>query len=160
MDKLTITLLAIFTAGTSTSCSVMRESDAISARVEPEATVELGKDAGSVLRIVCDIPDRVGSVAKTYRGRIDWSGGSESFSFKLSGESFDVPLKNTLNSHDIVRVFFIVDQEPPFPTKFTRGEWFYRGRLARAEAEDQTNSFCVRLSRFRDADRFAATLAP
>jgi hypothetical protein len=67
-------------------------------------------------------------------------------------------LEGVVPVDDFARVFFVVDEDPPFATKFKSGEWFYRGRCA-SNAPDP-NTFCVRLSRFRNADDFARMMTP
>ena len=141
-------------------CTRQGGGDTTSARVDPEQMAESSVAPKTVLRIECDIPDDVGSVARTYPGRIDWAGGSETFSFRLSKETLTVPLENVVRIDQTVRVFFIVEEDPPFPTKFGREEWFYRGRLRRDVNASHANTFCVRLSRFRGAHHFATRLAP
>jgi len=141
-------------------CTAHRGGDATSPRVEREPTADSDVHPGTVLRIVCDIPDDVGPIARTYPGRIDWPGSSESFSFNLSQETFDVPLKSVITVEKPVRVFFIVDEEPPCPTKFSRGEWSYRGRPCRDINASHANAYRIRLSRFRDAYSFPPSIPP
>ena len=119
-----------------------------------------GNLVGTVLRLVCDIPDDVGSVGRSYPGRIDWPGGSEYFLFRLSKATFEVRLEHTVTTEEPVRIFFIVDEDPDFPTRFTQGEWFYRRRLRRDVGASFPNTFSVPLSRFRDADAFARMVRP
>jgi hypothetical protein len=109
---------------------------------------------------VCDIPDRVGPVARTYPGRIDWPGGSEAFQFRLSKETLVVCLQSVVAVNDFVRVFFVVDEDPPFTTKFKRGEWFYRQRVCFDNNAPVPNTLSIRLSRFRNADDFVRTRRP
>lgn len=110
-------------------------------------------DTASILRIICDIADRVGSKARMYPGRIDWADASEEFSFKLSAATFDVRLEHALRQGEIFRVFFNVDQDPNFPTKFDSGEWWFRGRVGQGIESGGVVVHCVYLSRFRNADR-------
>ena len=108
----------------------------------------------NVLRIVCDIPDRVGSVPSTHPGRIDWSGGSEEFAFKLSEQSFDVLLEHPIPTGSTFRVFFNIAKKPVGATKFIASEWHHRARVGRGNLAG--NAVVVRLSQFRDADWWAS----
>lgn len=130
--------------------------DATASRVGPESTADSSVQPGTVLRILCDIPDDVGPVSRTYPGRIDWPIGSENFPFRLSKETVEVPLQNVIPVSEPVRVFFIVEEDPPFPTKFRSGEWFWRERPGVCDA----NTLCVYLSRFRETHDFARVRAP
>ncbi|MBU0717865.1 MAG: hypothetical protein KJ749_06410, partial [Planctomycetes bacterium] len=145
--------------GCSSACNY--RGDATSPRVDRGPMAASSVQAGTVLRIVCDTSSDVGPVARDYPGRITWSGGSETFSLRLSRETSDVRLKNVVPIEEPARVSFVVNEDPPFPTKFGRGEWFYRGHLRCHDGtEPDRNRFCVPLSRFRDADSFAEKRAP
>lgn len=130
--------------------------DAVTSRVGPEPTADPRVQPGTVLRILCDIPDDVGPITRTYPGRIDWPIGSESFPFTLSKETVEVRLQNVIPVSEPVRIFFIVEEDPTFPTRFGTGEWFWREHPVECDA----NTLCVYLSRFREAHDFARTRRP
>jgi hypothetical protein len=115
---------------------------------------------GTVLRIECDIPDEVGPVPMSYPGRIDWPGHSERFPFTLSKDTLAVALDSVVPFDKTVRVFFIVDENPPFPTKFRTEEWYYRGRLRRDAGAPSANTATLQLSWFKGANRFSQTIPP
>ena len=114
------------------------------------------KKFANVLRIVCDIPDRVGPVPRTYPGRIDWSGGSEEFDFKLSPQSFDVSLERPIPLGCRFRVFFNVAKNPAYATKFTASEWDHRAIVGYGNVAG--GAIVIRLSQFRDADWWASMM--
>ena len=129
-------------------------------RVERDRDADLPGHPNTILRIVCDIPDDVGLVARPYAARIDWPRGSEAFAFGLSKENIDVPLQSVIAPYETVRIFFTVDDEPLVPTRFGRGEWFYRGHLYHDVTASHPNTLRIPLSRFRDAHDFATMVAP
>lgn len=114
----------------------------------------------TVLRIVCDIPDYVGTVARMYPGAIYWADGYEAFRFPLSTETVDVHLQGSVPDGELVKIIFMVDREPVCPTIFSRGEWSFRGRLKRRAQSPDANAFVLRLSRFRDARRYGMMKRP
>lgn len=128
--------------------------------IGPASGVDHGDSVGTVLQFVCDIPEDVGPLDRSYLGRIDWSGGSEPFAFHLSRKSFDVRLKHVVDTDEPVRIFFTIDEDPGVATKFSYGEWFYRGRLQRDADADSANTYSVPLSGFREARQFSRVRRP
>jgi len=57
-----------------------------------------------------------------------------------------------------IHIRFVVEEDPPFKSKFTRGDWFYYPRV---REESSTKVFTVALSRFKKHDENRGkTLAP
>lgn len=106
------------------------------------------ESAGTIIRIICDIPAEVATPQRVYEGRIDWPFNSQDFSFPLGLEIAEVKLPRYIPNGEMVMIRFTVPEKPPFKTKFTKGDWVYR---ARPKAEGgEPNILHVRLSRFRE----------
>lgn len=129
-------------------------------RIAKKETITPGEREGTVLRILCDIPDEVGRDEQVYRGRIDWAHGSEPFDFTVADHHVDVPLAGFVTLDEPIRMTFIVDAEPPGPTRFHANEWFYHGWPGWAQVANGCARICVRLSAFRDADLFSSVRRP
>ena len=160
MKALRLCWLASLFAASTCGCVCRYGMERTHTKTERGNTERIIAQPGTVLRIVCDFPESVGRVERVYPGRIHWAGGSESFAFALSATTVDIPLESNVTTEKPVRIYFVVDEDPPCPTRFVRSEWFFRGRPGRDVNSPHANTLRVRLSRFRDAREFAKIRAP
>lgn len=131
----------------------------------PQAPVESelsDKPSGTLLRIICDIPGELGKPERSCPSHIGWSTKNmvrgQVFSLKLGQETVEVPLQHVIPLDAEIHIRFVVEEDPPFKSKFMRGDWFY---YPRAREEASAKVFTVALSRFKKHDESRAkTMAP
>lgn len=113
------------------------------------------QQAGTILRVGCGAETATGHV---FHGRVEWSFGSESFSFALQAPFAIVRLRQSVPSDQFITIRLFVDQPPPLPTKFTRGEWITRCRPDSPDAESGVNVLTVQLSALHNLESTAKVL--
>ena len=117
--KAVLVMFASVTVLTSLGCKREKQNDPPGKGAQHNLVTLRGNPVGTVLQFVCDIPDDVGSAVRTYPGRIDWPGGSESFSFRLSkatfGESASTIYEEFLASvgEDRIQLAQLIDEQIP-----------------------------------------------
>lgn len=126
----------------------------------PQAPVESRpseKPSGTLLRIVGDIPDELGKPERSCRAYIGWSKGNvvrgQNFTLPLAREMVDVPLEHVVPLDEMIQIRFEVDGDPPFKTKFTRGDW---GRVLQLRNDASTKVLVVHLSEFKQTHKSVA----
>lgn len=120
-----------------------------------------GVNEGTLLRIVCDLPDEIGRPERMFQARLDWPSHSENFTIRIGPPQAEVLLRSVVPIGAIVRIHFIVDERSPFPTRFEVGEWWYGGLLPREATATHPNARTIPLSKFRFAsDEWLKTIAP
>lgn len=108
---------------------------------------------GTLLRIVCEIPEELEKPFRSYRANIGWTAGNvtrgETFTMRVAEPIFRFRLRQMIPAGAHVVVQFTVDEDPPFKTKFTRGDWRC---AARAPGHHPQDSVRMDLARFRLLD--------
>jgi hypothetical protein len=107
----------------------------------------------TILKIICDIPNDVGTVKRSYPARIIQGAQEERFDFVLQPQDFYVCLTKSVHESKNTCVQFVIDDVDGdnMKTKFVPGQWYYWGRLKKKPYSSSSGSdlFVIRLSQFR-----------
>lgn len=131
-------------------CGTRLPAEAIPAAIEPAPASE---PAGTLLCIVCDMPEELVKPKRSYRANIGWTAGNvtrgETFTMQVAEPTFRFRLRQVIPAGAHVVVRFTVDEDPPFKTKFSRGDWRC---AAGAPGHHPRESVRMDLARFRLLD--------
>jgi len=131
------------------SVAVCRGRTALQGR-DDTTTIDVGNEhPATIIQFVNDSPEEVGNPERVYQARIDWPIQSEEFALRLNRACYDVSIPHRIPPGERVTVRFTVEDDPPFRTKFTRGEWFVLGTAEVNPKAPRSSVVCVSISSFR-----------
>ena len=144
---------------TALACDRSRDTTSAQAPIESKPS---DKPSGTLLRIVCDIPDELGKPERSCPAYIGWSKDNITrgrvFTLPLGREIVELPLEHVIPLNERIHVRFVVEDDPPFETKFTSGDW---NCDPQAHDASSTKVFSIGLSRFKKHDENKwKTMAP
>ncbi len=116
--------------------------------------------SGSLLRIVCDVPEELDYPTRTVRGHVGWSEGNitrgQTFTFELAKPVVELPIDFRFPLNEKIHVRFVVNSGPT-TSRFTDGDWFL---YTDGREEASRGALSITLSTFLDRSKKYRKMAP